>query len=72
MMNNMMECTQKEDEKEIRIIQKKQVKVEMQVLPKIQAQVEMLTDMKNKEIGVEDMRHQITIKILRKKSKMKA
>ena len=68
----MMECTQKEDEKEIRIVQKKQVKVEMRVLPKIQAQVEMLTDMKNKEIGVEDMRHQITIKILRKKSKMKA
>ena len=68
----MMECTQKEDENEIRIVQKKQVKVEMQVLPKIQAQVEMLTDMKNKEIRVEDVRHQIRMKILRKKSKMKA
>ena len=45
----MMECTQKEDENEIRIVQKKQVKVEMRVLPKIQAQVEMLTDMKNKK-----------------------
>ena len=67
----MMECTQKEDENEIRIVQKKQMKVEMQVLPKIQAQVEMLTDMKNKEIGVEDVRHQIRIKILRK-SRMKA
>ena len=43
----------------------------MQVLPKIQAQMEMLTDMKNKEIGVEDVMHQIRIKILRK-SKMKA
>ena len=67
----MMEYTHKEDENEIRIVQKKQVKVEMRVLPKIQAQVEMLTDMNNKEIGVEDVRHQVKIKILRKKSKMK-
>ena len=42
----MMEGTQKEDEDKIRIVQKKQVKVEMWVLQKIQTQVEMLTEIK--------------------------
>ena len=42
----MMEGTQKEDEDKIRIVQKKQVKVKMQVLQKIQAQMAMPTEIK--------------------------
>ena len=63
----MIEGLQKEVQDEIQVVQKKQVKDQMRVVQKKQVQVEMLTEMRNKGIGVQKVRHQRVMKILKKK-----